>query len=150
MAITLKLSISDPMLVKSKCVWEAVVFLKNCKQTAEIFFENWKKLPPLKHILALPTWGQKCLISELWPFEIKYFELGHPGAALKTARYRTWLHVTSYSYTLPARWIFRPHVKVLAHQWPSKPFLGLNNIKNSAFSYYISLICNLLRYVRLI
>jgi len=43
-------------------------FLKNCKQTAEKcrqIFENWKKLPPLKHILTLPTWGQKCLVSEL-------------------------------------------------------------------------------------
>ena len=47
MAIFLKLSISDPMLVKPKCVWEAVVFfLKNCKQTAEKckqIFQNWKK-----------------------------------------------------------------------------------------------------------
>ena len=34
-AITLKLSTSEPMLVKPKCVWEAVVVLKNCKQTAE-------------------------------------------------------------------------------------------------------------------
>ena len=33
-------------------------FFENCKQTAEKckqIFENWKKLPPLKHILALPT-----------------------------------------------------------------------------------------------
>ena len=46
MAVQLKLCISDPMLVKPKCVWEAVVFLKNCKQTAEKckqIFENWKK-----------------------------------------------------------------------------------------------------------
>ena len=28
----------DPMLVKPKCVWEAVVYLKNYKQTAE----KWK------------------------------------------------------------------------------------------------------------
>ena len=31
MAVTLKLSSSDPMLVKPKCVWEVAVFLKNCK-----------------------------------------------------------------------------------------------------------------------
>ena len=37
-----------------------------------------KKLPPLKHILALPTWGQKSLISELQPFEKGNFDLGHP------------------------------------------------------------------------
>ena len=40
-------------------------FLKNCKQTAEKckqIFENWKKLPPLKPILALPMWGQICIL----------------------------------------------------------------------------------------
>ena len=38
--------IFDPMLVKPKCVWEAVVYSKKCKQTAEKckqIFENWKK-----------------------------------------------------------------------------------------------------------
>ena len=35
LTITLKLRISDPMLVKPKCVWEAYNFLKNCKKTAE-------------------------------------------------------------------------------------------------------------------
>ena len=43
MAVPLKLCISDLMLVKPKCVWEVVVFLKNCKQMTENFFENWKK-----------------------------------------------------------------------------------------------------------
>ena len=68
MAVTLKVISSDPMLVKPKCVRDVAVFLKNCKQTAEKckqIFENWKKLPPLKRILALPTWGQKSLVSEL-------------------------------------------------------------------------------------
>ena len=37
-----------------------------------------KKLPPLKPILALPTWGQKCFVSEAEPFEITNFDLGHP------------------------------------------------------------------------
>ena len=35
----------DPMLVKPKCVWKAVYFLKICKQTAEKYkqiFESWK------------------------------------------------------------------------------------------------------------
>ena len=35
MTITLKISVSDTMLVKPKCVWEVAVFSKNCKQTAE-------------------------------------------------------------------------------------------------------------------
>ena len=78
MAITLKLSISDPMLVKPKCVWEAVVFF-NFRKNFQLFVYNFqKKLSPLKRILALPTWGQKCLIPELQPFEIKNFDLGHP------------------------------------------------------------------------
>ena len=37
-----------------------------------------KKLPPLKPILALPTWGQNCFNSEAEPFEITDFDLGHP------------------------------------------------------------------------
>ena len=37
-----------------------------------------KKLPPLKSILALPTWGRKCFLSEAEPFEIPDFDLGHP------------------------------------------------------------------------
>ena len=44
-------------------------FLKNCKQTAENvnkFSELEKKLPPRNGILALPTWVQKCFVSELW------------------------------------------------------------------------------------
>ena len=46
-------------------------FLKTCKQTAEKckqIFEYWKKLPPLKRILALPKYGQKCTVSEPQPF----------------------------------------------------------------------------------
>ena len=57
-AITLKLCISDPTLVKPKCVWEVAVFLKNCKQTAvkcKQILKIEKNLSPLKHILALPT-----------------------------------------------------------------------------------------------
>ena len=37
-----------------------------------------KKLPPLKHILALPIQGQKCIVLEVQPFEITEFDLGHP------------------------------------------------------------------------
>ena len=37
-----------------------------------------KKLPPLKPILALPTWSQKCFVSDAGPFEITNFDLGHP------------------------------------------------------------------------
>ena len=35
MAITLKICISDPKLVKPKCVLEAYIYFENCKQTAE-------------------------------------------------------------------------------------------------------------------
>ena len=36
---------------------------------------NWTLL---KRILALPTWGQKCIVSELYPKDISNFDLGHP------------------------------------------------------------------------
>ena len=86
MAITLKLSYSDPMLVKPKCVWEAAVFPNFWKfvYIFQLFVYNFskKKLPPLKHILALPTWGQKCLVSEIEQIEKANFDLGHPVAIL--------------------------------------------------------------------
>ena len=43
----------------------------------KIFFYH-KKLPLLKHISALPTWGQKWTQTELQLFEIGNFDLGHP------------------------------------------------------------------------
>ena len=36
------------------------------------------KPPPLKHILALPTWSQECLRSETELIEKVNFDLGHP------------------------------------------------------------------------
>ena len=52
-------------------------FLAVCSQ---FFKKNKKKknLPPLKHILALSTWGQKSFVSELQPFEKGNFDLSHP------------------------------------------------------------------------
>ena len=38
-------------------------------------FQN--KLRPFKRTLALPTWGQKSIFSELWSFEVANFDLGH-------------------------------------------------------------------------
>ena len=40
-------------------------------------FKN-KKLLPHKHILALPTWGYNGLVSELYPFESRNFDLSYP------------------------------------------------------------------------
>ena len=57
--MTQKLSLSDPLLVKPKWVWEVAVFIlffENCEQKAEKckqIFENWNKIPTLKHVLAL-------------------------------------------------------------------------------------------------
>ena len=54
--------------------------LKNCKQIAEKckqIFKNKKTRLPLKLILALPTWDQKCFVSKLWSFVIPNFDLGH-------------------------------------------------------------------------
>ena len=40
--------------------------------------KNQNKCRHPKHILALPTCGQKFILSELQPFEIANFDLGHP------------------------------------------------------------------------
>ena len=39
----------------------------------------FKKLPPLKCILALPTWGQICTISMLQPFLSDFYQMEHPA-----------------------------------------------------------------------
>ena len=45
----------------------------------QLFVYNFlKKPPPLKHILALPTWGQECLRLETELIEKVNFDLGHP------------------------------------------------------------------------
>ena len=76
MAVALKHCMFDPMLVKPKCVWEAVVFsfFKNlltflsCLLT---IFQN--ELPTLKRILAWSTYGQICTVSALLPFLSDFF-----------------------------------------------------------------------------
>ena len=68
MAVELNQRTFDPMLVKPKCICKAVVLLKNCKQTAENCkqtAENQNNCTPLKRLLALPKWGQKCIVLEL-------------------------------------------------------------------------------------
>ena len=47
--------------------------LKNVKS-----FRKLKKLPPLIHILALPTQGQKCTIFEVQPINFVIFQMEHP------------------------------------------------------------------------
>ena len=76
MSVPLKLCILDPLLVKPKCVWEAVVFFNFRKfvYIFQLFVYNFSnKLPPLKHILALPTWGQKCTVFKIQPFTFENF-----------------------------------------------------------------------------
>ena len=48
-----------------------------------------KKLPPLKPILALPTWGQMWILSELWVLEKGNFDLGHPVETYRLTLYST-------------------------------------------------------------
>ena len=65
--ITQKQSISDPMLVKPKCVWEAYINFDIpavCLQFSTVCLQ-FSNVRLLKRILALPTWGQKCIFSEL-------------------------------------------------------------------------------------
>ena len=59
--ITVKIYFLDLMLVKLNCVWESNIYFENCTQSAE----NQNKCTLLKHILAFPTWGQMCIITEL-------------------------------------------------------------------------------------
>ena len=66
-------------------------FLKICLHFSAVCLQFFKKkLPPLKHILALPTWGQKSLISELQPFEKGNFDLGHPVDHFDEIFYLLW------------------------------------------------------------
>ena len=65
MALTLKLSISDRMLVKPKCIWKAVVYI----------FQRFV-YTSVEHI-----WVQKCIVLELYPFQIRKIDLGHPVQA---------------------------------------------------------------------
>ena len=44
LAITLKLCISDPILVKPKCVSEAYIYFEKCKQTAEKIVNKQMKI----------------------------------------------------------------------------------------------------------
>ena len=39
--------------------------------------QNKQKRP--KHILALSSYGQKCIFPELQPFELANFDSGHPA-----------------------------------------------------------------------
>ena len=68
MASTLKICIFDSMMVKPKCVCIFQLFVYK--------IQNKPKSP--KHILALSTWSQKCIFSELWPFKSANFDLSHP------------------------------------------------------------------------
>ena len=57
------------MLVRPKCGWEVVFFsiFENLIFSA-VCLQYLDKLPPLKRILALPTYGQKCTVSKLQSF----------------------------------------------------------------------------------
>ena len=76
MAVELKRCIFDFMLVKPKCVLEAVVFIN-----FQMFF--LKKQPPLKRILVLPSKGQKCTFLVLHPFTFDNCQSEHPEIILK-------------------------------------------------------------------
>ena len=57
------------------------LFLKIVNKQLKIVnkqLKNENKWRPPKHILAVPTWGQKCVFSQLQPFELANFDLGHP------------------------------------------------------------------------
>ena len=51
--------------MRLKCGSFFFQFSKICLHFSAVCLQFFKKLPPLKRILALPTWGQKCLVSKL-------------------------------------------------------------------------------------
>ena len=58
-------------------------FSKICLHFSAVCLQFFKKKPPpLKHILALPIWGQKCLVSEKEQIEKVNFDLGHPVSVI--------------------------------------------------------------------
>ena len=62
MAITLKICVFDPMLVKPKCVWEVYIYFENCKQTAENCkqtAENCKQIAEKSTEYKLNSWKDK-------------------------------------------------------------------------------------------
>ena len=65
MATTLKKWISYPMIISPKCSFRVLSFFKL------IVYNFQNKLKPPKRILALLTWSQNCLVSELQPFWIR-------------------------------------------------------------------------------
>ena len=87
-AVSLKRSIFDPSLKAKMCfksggfffyfqlfIYNFRLFVHNFR----LFVYNFQKNPPLfKPILVFTTWGQIYIVSELWLFEIKNFDLGHP------------------------------------------------------------------------
>ena len=89
-AVSLKRSIFDPSLKAKMCfksggfffyfqlfIYNFRLFVHNFR----LFVYNFQKNPPLfKPILVFTTWGQIYIVSELWLFEIKNFDLGHPVA----------------------------------------------------------------------
>ena len=101
---TIKLCISDPIMVKPKCVSEAVV-LFNFRKFVYIFqlFVNIfkkKETTASQHILALPTWGQKCLVSELQPLAKSNFDLGHPVEVQKLRLFKTHFSFTNTRFKM--------------------------------------------------
>ena len=65
---------SNPSGSRMYIFWRNLQFFLNFWK---IYFQQ-KKLPLLKHILALPTFGEICTNLEMEPFEITNFDLGHP------------------------------------------------------------------------
>ena len=60
--------------------WKFVYIL----QTFVYNFSKKKKLRPLKHILALPTWDEICIVSVQQPFTFGKFQLEHPVVYMLT------------------------------------------------------------------
>ena len=64
-------------------------YSKICLHFQVFVYNISNKLLPLKHILALPTWGQICTISELQPITLVILQLEHLVIIGQTLFHRT-------------------------------------------------------------
>ena len=62
--------------------------------------KTWNNLPSLKHILALTTWGQKCIVTMLQPFTFDRILTEHPVFIVATSS-------TVISYYISQRHVIR-------------------------------------------
>ena len=68
----------DPMSVKPKCVWQVVIYLKYCKQTDKIYFQDLKNFASFENHFGLADIGSKMYRFISTDFSYYIFTIGAP------------------------------------------------------------------------